>query len=140
MDAAAKSDLLDRIARFARRVPTSRIDSFCEALEAGEAGNAAKIFPNADSRIEAQQIVDAWQAARDTDLSQLAWALRAAAATDDVWRDSQKLELVWTGPSESGETFRRTDQALLELIDSAQKARADRLGAERALDRVVRRL
>jgi phosphatidylserine/phosphatidylglycerophosphate/cardiolipin synthase-like enzyme len=90
-------------------------------LESGEPGNAAKVFPNADSRIEAQQIVDAWQAARDTDLSQLAWALRAAAATDDVWRDSQKLELVWTGPSESGETFRRTDQALLELIDSAQK-------------------
>jgi phosphatidylserine/phosphatidylglycerophosphate/cardiolipin synthase-like enzyme len=121
MDAAAKSDLLDRIARFAIRLPTSRIDSFCNALESGESSNAVKTFPNADSRIEAQQIVDAWQAAGSNDLMQLAWALRAAAAIDDVWRESQKLELVWTGPSNSGETFRRTDQALLELIDSAKK-------------------
>jgi len=121
MDAAVKAELLGRVAHFARRLPTSRIHSFCNALESGDSSNAAKNFPNADSRIEAQQIVDAWRAAGSNDLMQLAWALRAAAATDDAWRESQKLELVWTGPSESGETFRRTDQALLELIDSAQE-------------------
>ena len=121
MKEAEKSDLLTRIARLARRRPTTRIESFCAALESGDLTGAAKVFPTATPRMEAQQLLEAWRDTGAQDVGRLAWALRAAAATDDAWRDSQKLELVWTGPSDSGGTFRRTDQALLELIDSARQ-------------------
>jgi phosphatidylserine/phosphatidylglycerophosphate/cardiolipin synthase-like enzyme len=121
MDAAKKDDLLARIVRVAKRLPTSRTESFCEALEDGSVNRAADVLPDMQSRVEARHLVEAWQAAGISDIGQLTWALRAAAATDDDWRDSQRLELVWTGPSDSGEVFRRTDQALLELIDFCGK-------------------
>jgi phosphatidylserine/phosphatidylglycerophosphate/cardiolipin synthase-like enzyme len=36
--------------------------------------------------------------------------------------DSPSFELIWTGPENITTTFRRTDQALLELIQGAQKS------------------
>jgi phosphatidylserine/phosphatidylglycerophosphate/cardiolipin synthase-like enzyme len=64
-------------------------------------------------------LMNEWQAGH-ADLSprELAWALRGASASDEAHRSKQKLEMVWSGPSGSS-TFRRTDQALLELIQAA---------------------
>jgi phosphatidylserine/phosphatidylglycerophosphate/cardiolipin synthase-like enzyme len=40
---------------------------------------------------------------------------------DHRHRSSETLELVWTGPSAAGFGFRRTDQALLEVISRATR-------------------
>jgi phosphatidylserine/phosphatidylglycerophosphate/cardiolipin synthase-like enzyme len=51
----------------------------------------------------------------------IAFALQAAAYSEAQARRAQSLELVWTGPDSKVIPLRRTDQALLELINQAQK-------------------
>ena len=51
----------------------------------------------------------------------LALALDAAFQTHNDWRTSHSVEMVWTGPSPASSKLRRTDQALLQIIDSAQE-------------------
>lgn len=48
--------------------------------------------------------------------------LRAASHSVQAERMDQVVELVWTGPQQAAGTFRRIDQALCELIDSAQSS------------------
>lgn len=52
----------------------------------------------------------------------LAVALQAASHVDDYHRNRGEVQLVWTGPDLGGLPFRRTAQALLELIESARKS------------------
>ena len=51
----------------------------------------------------------------------MALGLLAAAQVEEHHRYHQRLELVWTGPDSQIIPLRRTDQALLQLIHSAQK-------------------
>ena len=51
----------------------------------------------------------------------VAIALRAAVITQKHHRDSQSVELVWTGPDVQGDPFRRTEQAILQLLDAAKE-------------------
>ncbi len=46
--------------------------------------------------------------------------LPCLCAVVDKERDHERLELVWTGPKDSGLHLRRTDQALFEVIASAK--------------------
>jgi phosphatidylserine/phosphatidylglycerophosphate/cardiolipin synthase-like enzyme len=65
-------------------------------------------------------LVKKWRSeARDVTSRELAWAIRAANSTDNFHRQRQSLEIVWTGPASKESTFRRTDQALLEMIQQA---------------------
>jgi phosphatidylserine/phosphatidylglycerophosphate/cardiolipin synthase-like enzyme len=50
----------------------------------------------------------------------LAVALRAAGHVEEVHRKGQSVELVWTGPESDATPFRRTEQAILQVLDSAQ--------------------
>lgn len=54
--------------------------------------------------------------------SALSLALRSASEADESRRDSQSVELVWTGPVGIESNLRRTDQVLLDLIQSARKS------------------
>ena len=46
-------------------------------------------------------------------------ALVTAAEAELVRDDSQSIELVWTGPSFGHRPYRRTEQAILQILDSA---------------------
>lgn len=59
--------------------------------------------------------------AEDVEPDALCAALSAAAYSVERARLSSTLELAWTGPLAGSVTFRRTEQALLQLIQSAQK-------------------
>ena len=48
-------------------------------------------------------------------------ALLTAAHGEETHRQSQSLELVWTGPDGGGGPFRHTEQAVLQVLDSASK-------------------
>ncbi|HEY6331055.1 MAG TPA: DISARM system phospholipase D-like protein DrmC [Blastocatellia bacterium] len=48
-----------------------------------------------------------------------AMALMTAAEAERVHHDSQSLELVWTGPDSGHIPCRRTEQAILQILDSA---------------------
>jgi len=51
----------------------------------------------------------------------VALALLTAGVSDKSHRDAQSVELVWTGPDAGAVPFRRTEQAILEVIGSAQE-------------------
>ena len=52
----------------------------------------------------------------------LRWPSERRRVRAKTYRESQAVELVWTGPLVSGATMRRTDQALLEVINNAQQS------------------
>jgi phosphatidylserine/phosphatidylglycerophosphate/cardiolipin synthase-like enzyme len=52
----------------------------------------------------------------------LALALQSASEVDEHHRKQEEVQLIWTGPDVSGLPFRRTEQALLELITSAKRS------------------
>jgi phosphatidylserine/phosphatidylglycerophosphate/cardiolipin synthase-like enzyme len=52
----------------------------------------------------------------------LALALQSASDVDEHYRTSEDVQLIWTGPDVSNLPFRRTEQALLELVESAKRS------------------
>ncbi len=66
--------------------------------------------------------IETWQRdAPDVSPQSVALALLTAAQAEAAHRQRQRLELVWTGPDSHVIPLRRTDQALLQLIDGAQE-------------------
>jgi hypothetical protein len=51
----------------------------------------------------------------------IALALLSAAYAERTHREEQSVELVWTGPDAEVVPFRRTEPAILQVLDSAQK-------------------
>ena len=77
--------------------------------------------PHHQHREMALAFVDRWRAeAGDVDPVTVSIALQTAALAEQSHKDSQSAELVWTGP-ETGTSFRRTEQAILQLLDAAQQ-------------------
>jgi phosphatidylserine/phosphatidylglycerophosphate/cardiolipin synthase-like enzyme len=52
----------------------------------------------------------------------LAFALQSASEVDEHHRNREEVHLIWTGPDVGNLPFRRTEQALLELVESAKKS------------------
>jgi phosphatidylserine/phosphatidylglycerophosphate/cardiolipin synthase-like enzyme len=50
----------------------------------------------------------------------LALALLTAGVAEKTHREERTVELVWTGPDAGVVPFRRTEQAILQVVDSAQ--------------------
>ena len=53
--------------------------------------------------------------------AEMALLITAVASALDHQRQKQSIELTWTGPKTQNINLRRTDQALIELINSAKK-------------------
>lgn len=104
------------------------VESICEKLEraaiadatdAGYADVAGISEPSV--RAEIGDVSSKWLAANPGSTSRdFSHLLRGAAAADQAARARQDLELVWTGPSPHNTSFRQTEQALLEVIESAR--------------------
>jgi phosphatidylserine/phosphatidylglycerophosphate/cardiolipin synthase-like enzyme len=70
----------------------------------------------------AADFLDAWRASEPQLPAQaVAMALFTAAHAEDTHRKGQSLELVWTGPDGGGGPFRHTEQAILQVLDSAKE-------------------
>jgi phosphatidylserine/phosphatidylglycerophosphate/cardiolipin synthase-like enzyme len=68
------------------------------------------------------EFIDLWRShAPGVSPGSVALGLLAAARAEEHHRRHQRLELVWTGPDSRIIPLRRTDQALLQLIHSAQE-------------------
>ena len=120
--------MLQRIVTVAVDVSSPTITRFCDELERLslpvsqrdlDALVGGAVQPEVRGALSA--LLKAWrQDAPDLTPQAFAWALRAANATDDHHRARQSLEIVWSGPESDTTTYRRTDQALLELIQEAK--------------------
>lgn len=73
-------------------------------------------------RDAALAFVDRWQKeAKELDARTVAVALNTAAVSEQAHKDSQSVELVWTGPDTGESPFRRTEQAILQVLDGAKR-------------------
>jgi phosphatidylserine/phosphatidylglycerophosphate/cardiolipin synthase-like enzyme len=121
-----REDLLRRIVELGRTMPPGILETICTELEAiAPGGHYHKILgkiPNPDVRSALAVLLASWKAADATEsFVPLAWALRGAGSTDQWLRENERLAIVWTGPTTSSGGFRRTDQALLQVIAAAKK-------------------
>jgi phosphatidylserine/phosphatidylglycerophosphate/cardiolipin synthase-like enzyme len=70
----------------------------------------------------ATNFLDAWQSeAKTVSPEAVAAALLTAGHSEQVHQQQQSVELVWTGPDVGVVPLRRTEQALLQVIDSASR-------------------
>jgi phosphatidylserine/phosphatidylglycerophosphate/cardiolipin synthase-like enzyme len=69
----------------------------------------------------ALSFVDSWkQCVEPFDPAAVALCLVTASHSECGHRQNQSVELVWTGPDSGAVPFRRTEQALLQVLDSAE--------------------
>src|SRR4051812_16436318 len=121
--------------------PERRIIESCHALACGLPGatvealaSAILTLPEGSLRSEvarriahhqhrdlALAFVHRWrEEAGEIDARTVAVALQTAAHAERSHRDSKSVELVWTGPDSGVAPFRRTEQAILQVLDSAR--------------------
>lgn len=82
---------------------------------------ATQCVPQTRFQDTVDAFLQAWQEhASEVSPATVAMALYTAAKAIDLMRDEQQVELVWTGPSTPSIPMRRTDQALLQVIEVAQ--------------------
>lgn len=123
------TDLAQAIQRLVADLPAELVAALTTALEeSGHLGWALRrlavlgAIPQPAIREQVGAFLDLWQATAPTLSSQsVALALSAAAQAVAAERSQERLELVWTGPDSRLIPLRRTDQALLQLIDGAQE-------------------
>jgi phosphatidylserine/phosphatidylglycerophosphate/cardiolipin synthase-like enzyme len=118
--------IVEAATALASSLPTSTVETVAAAiLTTGTSSLKAEIakrVPHHHHRDRASAFVDCWRTeAADLDASVVAVALQTAALSEQKHRDSQNVELVWTGPDCGDIPFRRTEQAILQLLDSAQE-------------------
>ena len=108
----------------ASSLPISTVEAVALAIRncstATLRADITQCVPHHQHRDMALEFIDRWRAeARDVDAVTVSIALQTAALAEKSHRDSQSAELVWTGP-ETGASYRRTEQAILQLLDAAQ--------------------
>lgn len=79
-------------------------------------------LPTADLRDAANDFFDHWQSkAMSLSPQSVAAALMAAAYAEFAHRQEESVEIAWTGPETPDARFRHTEQAILEVLNSATK-------------------
>lgn len=81
----------------------------------------ARRVPHHQYRDLTLAFVDYWQSeAKEVDARTVGVALQTAALSEKIHRDSHSVEMVWTGPNTEVSPFRRTEQAILQVLDAAK--------------------
>ena len=123
-------NLLLEVRRATRELPPSVLASLSAALEnaGGRVCDAAlksklqRLTANPQFRQHVKRLVDAWQAdSVELTSAALAAALEATGYAERAGREEMTAELVWTGPQTSEVALRRTEQALLQVIEEARR-------------------
>lgn len=116
-------ELLDTVAVLARELPADLIASLASQLRRLEGVNQSRrlSLPTAPGRALLSRLQKDWGATPSVAPTELALALLMAGHTARVVSDAQVVELIRTGPDSPSVPIRRIDEALLELIESAEK-------------------
>ena len=106
-------------------LPSSTVEAVAAAILASSMeslrADISKRVPHHQHRAMALALVDRWQdEAKEVDARTVAVALQSASLSEQAHRDSRSVELVWTGPDTEQMPFRRTEQAVLQVLDSAR--------------------
>jgi phosphatidylserine/phosphatidylglycerophosphate/cardiolipin synthase-like enzyme len=101
----------DRVAVLAAQV---------SSLDASKGGGLIASVPSAQASDALKRLIEAWRRST-TDGPTLAAMLLAASDAYRLADSSQQVELVWTGPTTELVPARRTEQALIQVIDAARQ-------------------
>lgn len=110
--------------RLACEMPAAYVESLACALQIGSTSKALALqgIPHLHYRSMAGDFIDLWQNRATAVIPEaVALALRTAICAEKRHRESQTVELVWTGPETEAHPFRRTEQAVLQVLDSARQ-------------------
>jgi phosphatidylserine/phosphatidylglycerophosphate/cardiolipin synthase-like enzyme len=115
-------ELLDAISALVGLISSDKVGAVAARIRATDASKASALLtmlgtPVARSVVE--QLVAAWTKTKITP-DELASMLVASSHVYNKTLSGQSIELVWTGPTTPFVSARRTEQALLEVINSAQ--------------------
>jgi len=107
--------IVEAVTALASSLPTSTAESVAAAILTTSTSSLkaeiAKRVPQHHRRDIVFAFVDRWQEeASDLDAQVVGVALQTAALSEQAHRDSQSVELVWTGPDTGDIPFRRTDR------------------------------
>ncbi len=116
-------------ARLADRLPYTLMVCVAEAvaqygnLEPAAARRAIlQYVPTPDFRDVTAEFLDHWHmTAAGVGAKAVAVALVTAAECEHDHRHEESVEIVWTGPEPAETRFRQTEQAILEVVNSASK-------------------
>lgn len=106
-------------------LPSGTVESIAAAILTCSEGTLkaeiTKRVPHHQYREMALAFVDRWRSeANAVDARTVSVALQTASLSEQTRRDSQSVELVWTGPDTDDAPFRRTEQAILQVLDAAR--------------------
>lgn len=117
-------ELLDAIAALVSLVPPEKVQAIASRVRRTESGLVATalrdVGGNALTSSVIEQLTIAWQSSQ-VGPDELASMLLAASHTYGKANAVQAVELVWTGPTTPFVPARRTEQALLEVINGAER-------------------
>jgi len=125
---AGQHEIATSASRLATILPFPVMQSLAEALTtcqfldgSADCPRVVQCLAHPHYRSLATDFLDAWQAnSPQLSAQAVAMALLTAAHAEESHRRSQSLELVWTGPDVGGDALRRTEQAILQVLNSAQ--------------------
>lgn len=115
--------------RLARLLPPSVVEAMAARLERSSDSDwgslraqIAQAVPSPNHRALAIALLDLWRSEAATVPPQaVAAALITASEAEKGHREGQSVELVWTGPDVGVVPLRRTEQVVLQVIDSASQ-------------------
>lgn len=118
-------ELLDAIAALVSLVSPEKVQAVAARVRRTEASKAATALPSVLGTPVANTVVEqlaaAWQNT-EVGSDELASMLLAASHVYTKAASEQSTELVWTGPTTPFVSARRTEQALLQVINSAEQS------------------
>jgi len=115
-------NLLDAIIELVTNSPSDKTARLAESIRQLSGAQAARALaswaPNPRAKSALNKLISAWRTA-DIPSVELAAMLTAASAGYHRAKGEQEIELVWTGPSSKLVATRKTEQALLQVIDAS---------------------
>lgn len=118
-------ELLDAIVALVSLVSQEKVQAVATRVRRTEASKAAAVLSNVVGTPVASAVVEqlaaAWQNTK-VGSDELASMLLAASHVYTKAASEQSTELVWTGPTTPFVSARRTEQALLQVINSAEQS------------------
>ena len=116
--------LLAQIHHVTQHLPAEKLQAIIQAMqqENSSPNSLTRLLPKSDWRETIAKLLEVWSnEANPPALATVAAMLSTAAHCRQQFQAELSLEFVWTGPIPEGSYSRRTDQALLEVIQGAQQ-------------------
>ena len=117
--------IIEAALKLAGKLPGDVIEQVAQIISAHEASEArsriADSIPHPHYRSLCLGFFQDWRAkAPGVSSAEVAIALRTAACSQRSREADQSVEIVWTGPRSEEVSFRHTEQAILQVLNSAQ--------------------